>query len=854
MSSKIVNSNSSPGKPSTMDNLTDCTGAGLDLIQNRIESLSSKMDRLINIQEKVLNRLDGITQDIDGIERDVETLKVDNEEIHIPARALTLPLAQTQGTGVVGEVREMCHEMSSIMMALDQRSEKQAEKLDGMENLVLSIQQVIRFIGETVKSSRVMEMMFMRPAAHKAPKSKDSKGKVDVKRQSSAEKSESSVTKKTDKSKDHKGKDGKEKSSLSTKGLKTQKKKPPDTADTISLRKQALLLKEVQKLNRENAERSSSGHQQQLTPDGVLDLEAGSGRASEGLGSSQTGSLSPNLLDLILKGPKAPVTEEESLSEKEREAAGDGLKVEERKEEEEVIKKQEKEDHLSELKFKEDEREEELLKITEQPEEVRGAEEREGNKKEEDSAGPSEAADMSVKDLPPLPPSPEAPGETGSIPESCEVHNRSASSQSLEAAEQDQIEECSTSSKRRVAEEDLGVEDHKKSRVEGGAGEEYVRQGEKEQGERQEEEEEGERPEDEDEGWGIFKADGVDIRVELKERMGKEKKPDQSTEVRHSTGEQFFIDKSSPPPAPFNHRMVAAKPNQISNFYTINRAEVLGGGRFGQVHKCMENSSGLTLAAKIIKARSQKEKEVVKNEITVMNQLDHANLIQLYAAYESRNDIILVLEYVDGGELFDRIIDENYTLMELDTVLFIRQICEGLQHMHKMYILHLDLKPENILCVSRVTNKIKIIDFGLARKYKPREKLRINFGTPEFLAPEVVNYDFVSFNTDMWSLGVITYMLLSGLCPFLGDDDNETLNNILACQWNFEEAEFTDISEEAKDFISKLLIINKSWRIGASEALRHPWLSDAVLHHRLHEKKNMCNRSRRSSCVPTTDS
>nr|XP_046177905.1 myosin light chain kinase 2, skeletal/cardiac muscle-like isoform X4 [Oncorhynchus gorbuscha] len=844
MSTKIEFTNSTPGKPSTMDNLTDCTGAGLDLIQNRIESLSSKMDRLINIQEKVLNRLDGITQDIDGIERDVETLKVDNEEIHIPARALTLPLAQTHGTGVVGEVREMCHEMSSIMMALDQRSEKQAEKLDGMENLVLSIQQVIRFIGETVKSSRVMEMMFMRPAAHKAPKSKDSKGKVDVKRQSSAEKSESSVTKKTDKSKDHKGKDGKEKPSLSTK-------------DTISLRKQALLLKEVQKLNRENAERSSSGHQQQLTPDGVLDLEAGSGRASEGLGSSQTGSLSPNLLDLILEGPKAHVTEEESLPEEERKAAGDGLKVEERKEEEEVIKKQEKEDHLSESKFKEEEREEELLKITEQPEEVRGAEEREGNKKEEDSAGPSEAADMSVKDLPPLPPSPEAPGETGSIPESCEGHNRSASSQSLEAAEHDQIEECSTSSKRRVAEEDLGVEDHKKSRLEGGAGEEYVRQGEKEQGDRQEEEEEeeeGERPEDEDEGWGIFKADGVDIRVELKERMGKEKKPDQSTEVRQSTVEQFFIDKSSPPPAPFNHRMVSAKPNQISNFYTINRAEVLGGGRFGQVHKCMENSSGLTLAAKIIKARSQKEKEVVKNEITVMNQLDHANLIQLYAAYESRNDIILVLEYVDGGELFDRIIDENYTLMELDTVLFIRQICEGLQHMHKMYILHLDLKPENILCVSRVTNKIKIIDFGLARKYKPREKLRINFGTPEFLAPEVVNYDFVSFNTDMWSLGVITYMLLSGLCPFLGDDDNETLNNILACQWNFEEAEFTDISEEAKDFISKLLVINKSWRIGASEALRHPWLSDTVLHHRLHEKKNMCNRSRRSSCVPTTDS
>uniref|UniRef100_A0A3B4X435 Myosin light chain kinase family member 4 n=2 Tax=Seriola lalandi dorsalis TaxID=1841481 RepID=A0A3B4X435_SERLL len=276
-------------------------------------------------------------------------------------------------------------------------------------------------------------------------------------------------------------------------------------------------------------------------------------------------------------------------------------------------------------------------------------------------------------------------------------------------------------------------------------------------------------------------------------------------------------------------------------------------GRFGQVHKCVENSSGLTLAAKVIKARSQKEKEIVKNEIQVMNNLDHANLIQLYAAYESRNDIILVLEYVGGGELFDRIIDENYTLMELDAVVFIRQICEGLQHMHKMYILHLDLKPENILCVSRVTNKIKIIDFGLARIYKPREKLRVNFGTPEFLAPEVINYDFVSFNTDMWSLGVITYMILSGLCPFLGDDDNQTLNNILACQWNFEEQEFVETSKEAKDFISRLLIVNKSWRMGAAEALRHPWLSDSVLHHHLYTKKTMC-RSRRSSCVPMTDS
>ncbi|XP_068174995.1 myosin light chain kinase family member 4 isoform X2 [Antennarius striatus] len=367
-------------------------------------------------------------------------------------------------------------------------------------------------------------------------------------------------------------------------------------------------------------------------------------------------------------------------------------------------------------------------------------------------------------------------------------------------------------SKRRVAEEEPLKDDLKKSRVDQQGG-----------------------------GGGADAAPGGEGEPEAPKSDDGKVEGEEESKESESGAKEFIIDSSPPPLAPFDHRIVTPKPHQISTYYTINRDEVLGGGRFGQVHKCKENSSGLTLAAKIIKARSQKEKEVVRNEIQVMNQLNHANLIQLYAAFESRHDIILVMEYVEGGELFDRIIDENYNLTELDTVLFIRQICEGLQYMHKMYILHLDLKPENILCVSRATNKIKIIDFGLARRYKPREKLRVNFGTPEFLAPEVINYEFVSFPTDMWSLGVITYMLLSGLSPFLGDDDNETLNNILACQWNFEEDEFTDVTDEAKDFITRLLVKSKSWRMSATESLRHPWLSDPGLHYRLSHKKTRCH-------------
>ncbi|XP_062966986.1 myosin light chain kinase 3 isoform X1 [Cynocephalus volans] len=286
------------------------------------------------------------------------------------------------------------------------------------------------------------------------------------------------------------------------------------------------------------------------------------------------------------------------------------------------------------------------------------------------------------------------------------------------------------------------------------------------------------------------------------------------------------LDDSPAPPAPFDHRVVNVKETSISAGYTVCQHEVLGGGRFGQVHRCTEKSTGLPLAAKIIKVKSTKDREDVRNEINIMNQLGHVNLIQLYDAFESKNSFTLVMEFVDGGELFDRITDEKYHLTELDVVLFTKQICEGVHYLHQHYILHLDLKPENILCVNHTGHQIKIIDFGLARRYKPREKLKVNFGTPEFLAPEVVNYEFVSFPTDMWSMGVITYMLLSGLSPFLGETDAETMNFIVNCSWDFDADTFEGLSEEAKDFVSRLLVKEKSCRMSATQCLKHEWLNN----------------------------
>ncbi|XP_058418956.1 myosin light chain kinase 2, skeletal/cardiac muscle [Diceros bicornis minor] len=304
-----------------------------------------------------------------------------------------------------------------------------------------------------------------------------------------------------------------------------------------------------------------------------------------------------------------------------------------------------------------------------------------------------------------------------------------------------------------------------------------------------------------------------------------------------------ILDDCPPPPAPFPHRIVELRPGNVSSQFSLNSKEALGGGKFGAVCTCTEKSTGLKLAAKVIKKQTPKDKEMVKLEIEVMNQLNHRNLIQLYAAIETSHEIVLFMEYIEGGELFERIVDEDYHLTEVDTMVFVRQICDGILFMHKMRVLHLDLKPENILCVNTTGHLVKIIDFGLARRYNPKEKLKVNFGTPEFLSPEVVNYDHISDKTDMWSMGVITYMLLSGLSPFLGDDDTETLNNVLSGNWYFDEETFEAVSDEAKDFVSNLIVKDQRGRMSAAQCLAHPWLNN------LAEKAKRCNRRLKSQIL-----
>ncbi|XP_037381323.1 myosin light chain kinase, smooth muscle isoform X3 [Talpa occidentalis] len=272
-----------------------------------------------------------------------------------------------------------------------------------------------------------------------------------------------------------------------------------------------------------------------------------------------------------------------------------------------------------------------------------------------------------------------------------------------------------------------------------------------------------------------------------------------------------------------DYRTVTVNTEQkVSDFYDIE--ERLGSGKFGQVFRLVEKKTRKIWAGKFFKAYSAKEKEAIRDEISIMNCLHHPKLVQCVDAFEEKANIVMVLEIVSGGELFERIIDEDFELTERECIKYMKQISEGVEYIHKQGIVHLDLKPENIMCVNKTGTRIKLIDFGLARRLENAGSLKVLFGTPEFVAPEVINYEPISYATDMWSIGVICYILVSGLSPFMGDNDNETLANVTSATWDFDDEAFDEISDDAKDFISSLLKKDMKNRLNCTQCLQHPWL------------------------------
>ncbi|CAH8497134.1 unnamed protein product [Schistosoma turkestanicum] len=268
------------------------------------------------------------------------------------------------------------------------------------------------------------------------------------------------------------------------------------------------------------------------------------------------------------------------------------------------------------------------------------------------------------------------------------------------------------------------------------------------------------------------------------------------------------------------------KGESVYDYYDI--MEELGIGTFGAVHRCQEKTTGNSYACKFVNTDSPQDKHVVLNEIEVMKELHHPKLLNLHEAFDDKNDVAMVMELLTGGELFDRLADESFTMSEADAINYIRQVCEGIQHMHDMNIIHLDLKPEDLMFETSKSKNLKIIDFSLSKKLDPKTPVKVSLSQPEFAAPEITRSEPVGFYTDMWAIGILTYMILSGLSPFKGSTPAETIDKIGRGQFTFDHDAFNGISANGKDFISKLLQKQPNQRMTIYEALRHPWLNEAI--------------------------
>ncbi|XP_052799636.1 probable serine/threonine-protein kinase fhkE [Mya arenaria] len=265
----------------------------------------------------------------------------------------------------------------------------------------------------------------------------------------------------------------------------------------------------------------------------------------------------------------------------------------------------------------------------------------------------------------------------------------------------------------------------------------------------------------------------------------------------------------------------------LTDKYTIG--DNIGRGKFAVVKQCTNKGTGEVLAAKFIKKRRRGKscrEEILREVVMLEMALDHPRLVNLKEVYETPQELILITEYCAGGELFTEcVLEEKFN--EADVRLLMSQILEGLVYLHEKNIVHLDLKPQNILLTHEYpSGSVKICDLGFACLVNTGEDIRDIIGTPDYVAPEVLNYDPLGLYTDMWSLGVLTYVMLTTCSPFAAEDKNQTFCNITTVNLDFPDDLFADISEAAVDFIKKLLLAEPSERMTAPQCMDHEWLYD----------------------------
>jgi len=265
------------------------------------------------------------------------------------------------------------------------------------------------------------------------------------------------------------------------------------------------------------------------------------------------------------------------------------------------------------------------------------------------------------------------------------------------------------------------------------------------------------------------------------------------------------------------------RPDSIHDVYLVEDVP-FARGQFASVRKCTHKLTGQRFAAKVL--RKRRRLSDVYHEIAILDAFtDCDRIVHLHEVYETNTEIIIVLELLTGGEM-QTLLDVEEFIREDDVIRLMRQILEGLHQLHDNNIAHLDIKPQNLLLTGPFpTCDVKLCDFGISRHVSGGGELREIMGTADYMAPEILNYEPLSLATDMWSIGVLTYALLTGYTPFTGSTLQETYCNITSEEVDFPEDLFHDITATARDFITGLLVKNPSGRRTVHSCLEHPWLA-----------------------------
>ena len=276
---------------------------------------------------------------------------------------------------------------------------------------------------------------------------------------------------------------------------------------------------------------------------------------------------------------------------------------------------------------------------------------------------------------------------------------------------------------------------------------------------------------------------------------------------------------------------ILVKETKADPYAIYDSLKVLGEGAFGKVEKVRHKISKQIRAMKIIhkdqiQLGSEEEQALIK-EINIVKTLDHPNIMKVFEYYNNDNCLFIISELLSGGELFDKI-KENKFLKEEVCAYLMKQIFSAVDFCHEKKIIHRDLKAENVLIESEEEARkefftVKLIDFGTSDKMKKGQKLDLQVGTPYYTAPEVLNNNY-NEKCDLWSCGVMMYLMLCGKQPFDGENDDEIYEKIRMCKIDFNDEEWDNISHDAKDLIKKLLIKDINKRYSAKQALSHAWI------------------------------